>query len=173
MGLDNIPAIYPCKKQGLAVLDSDQHIDCKATIDKGNCPLHNAKNNDPLIKDTIIPLGIMATDCWYRGKYGTYLLEQMANFNIDFPISSDALYGHEIGILTETESGSPSLDSDECIELSKIISAFTESWVHYVKTRSEATGDKDKEQSLINDWVYLAWWLKFVGEECDGMVAWY
>ena len=168
MGLDNIPVNYACKKQGIAVLTEDGKIDCVQTIADGKCPLHNRKNNDPLIKDAIIPLGMMGTDCWYRGKYGTYLLEKMANFNSDFSISSDALYGHE-----RIEDGAPDLDSDECMEISETMFRFSESWVHYVKTSSNVSGNLEEEKKLINDWVYLAWWLKFVSEECDGTVAWY
>ena len=39
MGLDNIPQIYPCKKQGF-VEDAEQ-IDCSVLQENGQCPWKN------------------------------------------------------------------------------------------------------------------------------------
>lgn len=167
MGLDNIPANYACKKQNVAIMTEDNRIDCQATIQAGKCPHDIMKNSNHLIKDSIIPLGMMGTNCWYRGKYGAYLLEQMVNHIDDFPYDENTLYGNEM------EDGNEGLSADECVDISNEMFAYAEAWVHYVKTASEVAGDSDKEKALIDDWVYLAWWLKFVGEECDGTVSWY
>ena len=167
MGLDNIPASYACKNQNVAILDDENRIDCQATIEAGKCPLMNKKNTDPLIKDAVIPLGMFGTNCWYRGKYGAYLLEQMVNFNPDFSYDENTLYGHEFA------DESDGLTADECLEVSEEMFHYAESWVHYVKTKSNVAGKLEEEKNLINDWVYLAWWLKFVGENCDGMNSWY
>lgn len=167
MGLDNIPNQYACKKQDVAVMSEDGRIDCSATIKSGKCPHNNMKNNDPLIKDTIIPLGMLGTNCWYRGKYGAYLLEQMKNHIKDFSYDVNTLYGNEL------EDGNSGLSADECLSISKEMIEYSEAWVHYVKTNSEVAGNLNKEKDLIDDWSYLAWWLKFVGQECDGSISWY
>lgn len=171
MGLDNIPNVYPCKKQGVAVVNSEGEIECLKTIESGLCPLHNKKDNTNLINEAIIPLGMFGADCWYRGKYGSYLLEQMRNHNEDFPYDENTLYGEYL----EDEDGKEyeGISADSCIGISKDLYSYSEAWVHYVKTASEVIGDEEKEKQLINDWVYLAWWLNFMGEECNGIKAWY
>lgn len=167
MGLDNIPANYACKNLNVAILDDQDRIDCAATIAANKCPHNEMKNKDPLIREAVIPLGMLGTNCWYRGKYGAYLLEQMRNFNDSFPHDENTLYGEQ---LDDEQEG---LSSVDCILLSEDMFAYSESWVEYVRTASNAVGDAEKQKALINDWVYLAWWLKFVGENCDGMVSWY
>ena len=167
MGLDNIPREYPCRNQGVAVLTEDGKIDCNATIESGKCPHNNMKNSNPLIKDSIIPLGMIGTNCWYRGKYGAYLLEQMKNYIEDFSYDENTLYGNEL------DDGNNGLAASECLNISNEMIAYSEAWAHYVKTNSEVAGDLDKEKDLINDWSYLAWWLKFIGEECNGSISWY
>lgn len=167
MGLDNIPAQYACKKQNVAIMTEDGRIDCAATIQADKCPLHIKRKNDELIKDSIIPLGMLGTDCWYRGKYGAYLLEQMINYNPSFPFDENTLYGEEL------DDGNDGLSANACLHISDEMFEFADEWSEYVKTESEAVGNPEKEKDLINDWAYLAWWLKFVGEECNGMVSWY
>ena len=34
---DNIPNVYPCKKQGVAVVNSEGEIECLKTIESGLC----------------------------------------------------------------------------------------------------------------------------------------
>lgn len=167
MGLDNIPKQLACKKQNTAVMTEDGRVDCNATIESGRCPHSNMQKSNPLIKDAIIPIGMLGTNCWYRGKYGSYLLEQMKNYIEDFSYDENTLYGNVL------EDNAEGLSADECLSISNEMIAYAEAWIHYVKTSSEVVGNVNEEKDLINDWSYLAWWLKFVGEECDGCISWY
>ena len=74
MGLDNIPHNYPCQKQGIASLNKDGRIDCDLTKSKGNCPWKNEYEKEVLLKEARPAYGMLGTDCWYRGKYGNFLL---------------------------------------------------------------------------------------------------
>ena len=72
MGLDNMPMVYPC--EGIAIKDSDGRTDCVATQACGNCGWKNEFESDPLTKNLKPVTGMFGADCWYRGKYGNYLL---------------------------------------------------------------------------------------------------
>ena len=63
MGLDNIPYEYPCKKNGLAVLDDDGRINCQSTIEDGRCPYHVKKQKDPLVSKITAVYGMLGTAC--------------------------------------------------------------------------------------------------------------
>lgn len=71
MGLDNYPKDLPCKTAGTAVLDDEGLVLCKDTQQAGGCPWLNA---NPPEEGRVY--GIFGADCWYRGKYGQYLLYQ-------------------------------------------------------------------------------------------------
>lgn len=161
MGLDNMPNVYPCVKENSAIM-KDGRIDCEATIYANQCPYRREKENDPLTKDMRSVYGMFGTDCWYRGKYGNYLLKTMQNFNPLFPYDEDGFYG-------DTEDG---ISEDECLTMSDVMLNFTESWVHYVDTKAEFE-NKEERKILIDDWIYAAWWLKFVSNYGEGSGVWY
>lgn len=167
MGLDNIPAVYPCKKQGTAVTNPEGTILCDETIKQGGCPYTDEFNKDPMLKNAVPVYGMFGTNCWYRGKYGNWLLDQMANYNKEFPFDGNALYGENIN---EEQEG---LSSEGCFHLYDAMAKYTEDWIHYVKTESEVAGNQEDEERLINDWIYASWWLKFVAENAEGFIAWY
>lgn len=166
MGLDNIPKIYPCKNHNTAILDEQDRIDCELTQKNGGCPWKNQKESNPLVANSRTTIGMFGTDCWYRGKYGNYLTGDMSSFNPDFPYDGMAFYGNG------TEDGE-GLSEDYCLELSSTMKHYTESWIDYVLNHSEVKGNKEDEQSLINDWIYAAWWLEFVGKNANGSEIWY
>ena len=166
MGLDNIPMTYPCKKENTAILNEEGQIDCKQTIEAHQCPYQREKENDPIIKDISPTYGMFGTDCWYRGKYGNYLLSEMKIHNDEFPYDENGFYGDI------NESGQGGISEDECLKMSESMVEFTESWVHYVRTASDRKNAED-QKTLINDWIYAAWWLKFVGNYADGSEIWY
>ena len=162
MGLDNIPQTYPCKRENTAILNELGQIDCKQTMAAHQCPYQREKENNPITKDINGIYGMLGTDCWYRGKYGNRLLSQMQSYNNEFPYDEDGFYGN----------GEDGISADECLTMSETMVEFTESWVHYVKTASKAE-NAEEQKNLINDWIYAAWWLKFVGEYADGSEIWY
>ena len=163
MGLDNIPKTYPC--ESIAVRNSDNQIDCKATQECGNCPYMNEYQSDPLLENTSPVHGMFGTDCWYRGKYGNYMLADLKKYNSDFDndMPSD-FYGN-------TEEG---IDADTCIEMSDVMFQYMEAWSYAVnKMVKEGELPEQNRDSYIRDWIYAAWWLKFVGNTSDGSAVWY
>lgn len=170
MGLDNIPKEYPCKLHNTAILDSDGKIDCKSTQEQGKCPYLNEYKSDPVLKDTKPVYGMFGTDCWYRGKYGNYLLEDMYSFNDDFPHIDDFSFYGDLSDGLESQGG---ISAAQCLYMSKVMVDFTESWIQYVRTASDVKGNQEAENNLINDWIYAAWWLKFVGNNANGSEIWY
>jgi hypothetical protein len=74
MGLDNIPAEYPCVRERTAMRDGENRIDCEETQAQGGCPWQRDKPADGT------PIhGMLGADCWYRGKAGTRMLETLAS----------------------------------------------------------------------------------------------
>lgn len=163
MGLDNIPRNYPCKTQGTAVLeprinretgepvtDPDTGetmttINCQATQACGGCPWKNAYEKSNLSGGAVS--GIFGTDCWYRGKYGNYLLE-------------------ELGLYDETEAITFYGDNIDATEKSSAACIRT----------AEAMEDALEDQfvpEIATEVRYAAWWLRWVAEEADGSVCWY
>lgn len=166
MGLDNIPKNYPCKKQGTAVVtvrltksgepliddggEPITSIDCDATAAASGCPWKNDYEKSGLAPDGIVR-GMMGTDCWYRGKYGNYLLEAVGMY--DEPNAS--FYG-DIEDATEKTPTS-------CVLTSMIIEEA-------LIQNPDATMDGE---SIVNDLKYAAWWLRWVATEADGSICWY
>lgn len=156
MGLDNIPKNYPCINN--AIKDEEGIIDCQASQQNGLCTWKNEYESNPLLKETGPTLGMFGTDCWYRGKYGNYLL---ALLNEEVP-HDYSFYGNGY------EDGSEGISPDECIEISRFMRNHAENFAY-------VAGIKEPESSrtLINDYIYAAWWLEFVGSFSDGSEVWY
>ena len=140
MGLDNIPLQYPCRTQGTAVMKVDR-IDCKATQQAGGCPWQNA---NPPTEGQV--LGIMGTDCWYRGKYGNALLEELG---------VEEGY-HFFGDNEDQSEKSP----ESCIDLANVIDEAL-----------DLGGFEDDDWN--NGLVYASWYLRWAAAECGGLNCWY
>ena len=168
MGLDNMPMVYPCKKENIAIMTDDGRIDCKSTIAANQCPYHREINKNVLVRDISPVYGMIGTNCWYRGKYGNYLLQTMQDFNSLFPYDMNGFYGD----IDESEESQGGISEDECLNMAEAMIQFSESWVHYVNTKSNAENEAERE-ALINDWLYAGWWLKFVGNYGEGSGVWY
>lgn len=179
MGLDNIPHNYPCKSGGTAVLtprldregkafvEEDGSpalvIDCKATQEAGGCPWYNDESR-PTDGGVI---GMFGTDCWYRGKHGNELLENVLGISYD-ETEGISFYG-------SNEDGSYK-SPQECLKLATFIEdaiADTEwvadpSTIDCLETGIEAAAIEEKDYC-----VYAAWWLRWVAENADGTDCWY
>lgn len=161
MGLDNIPKNYPCEAQGTAVivnrtdatgnviLDDDGSvmttINCEATQSCGGCPWKNAL---PPTEGRV--MGIFGTDCWYRGKYGNALLEEVT--------SSDPM-GDNLSFYGDNEDGTEK-SPESCVELADFIDGLL-----------SAMGDDTEEYK--SDLEYASWYLRWSAEVCGGLVCWY
>lgn len=162
MGLDNIPRNYPCKTQGTAVLeprlDQDGNpslnddgtprlsINCQATSECGGCTWKNDYEASGLNGGSVT--GMFGTDCWYRGKYGNWLLAEMGYDSDDLSFYGDNEDGTEKSV-------------ESCKTLSETI----------VETLDENEHNLDADG--VKDALYAAWWLNWVAEKADGSTCWY
>jgi len=143
--------VYRLDRNGDKIKDEngvfDKQIDCKATQAAGGCPLFN----DETRPETGAVYGMFSTDCWYRGKYGNYLLS-IANID-EFSYS---FFG-------DNEDGTEK-SADSCDELADAIGeALTE-----LNGKLIVDGEDITEQLR-----YAEWYLRWASEECDGLSAWY
>ena len=169
MGLDNIPKQYPCKtqgtvvmtprlnKDGVALTEDDGStmmvIDCQATQACGGCPYVNELNKQDKEALGNPVYGMFGTDCWYRGKYGNYLMEA-----IGYDESFDFYGDNEDG--TEKSKAS-------CLSVAQVI--------------DEALDECDEEdgvyrmggEDITADLKYASWYLKWAAEHADGLICWY
>lgn len=172
MGLDNIPKQYPCKTQGTVVMtprlnergepvkqqDGDDFhlvIDCQATQACGGCPYVNELNKQDKEALGNPVYGMFGTDCWYRGKYGNYLMEAIGYGDSD-----------EFSFYGDNEDGTEKSPSS-CLTLAQVI--------------DEAFDECDEEDGVYRmggedispDLRYASWYLKWAAEFADGLVCWY
>jgi len=163
MGLDNYPDEYPCIARGVAVYkpqtDKDgqplyhsdgtvkKQFSCQLTQEAGACPW----KNHPTRPAEGAVYGMLGTDCWYRGKYGTYLLEALDVDNESF------LYGDE----------SYRIGEEELRTMSKFILDRLDEVV-------DAAGKFIHEgEDRAPDIKYLSWWLEFMADESGTVIAWF
>lgn len=174
MGLDNIPHNYPCKKNETAVMmplfnskgekvtdennETIMQIDCKETQKLGGCPYMNA--NPPSGSVT----GIFGTDCWYRGKYGNYLVDLLGIYDETGGLS---FYG-------SNEAGDYKTPS-ECLELAEAMeNEIKETTWHDDPSRFDYLEYGTVLSTELKDHCeYAVWWLKWVANEADGTDCWY
>ena len=169
MGLDNFPYKYPCKTNGTAVLtprkdkdgndiiDPDTNevmtaIDCEATQACGGCPYKVAFAKSGLDGGAVY--GMFGTDCWYRGKYGNFLLE-------DAGISDG--WDNELSFYGDQEDGTYKSPLS-CDALADAISDFLD---------DEPDWKSSEGDSNASDLRYAEWYLRWASAECGGLGAWY
>jgi len=148
MGLDNIPREYACKKIGSAVLDEEGRIDCAKTQEQNLCPWKSQLEISGIEQRVV--LGMFGTDCWYRGKYAEALVS-----DFDPPYS---FYGKELS-MDDSGNVDEGLEPDDCLEFAD--------WV------DELADEKSDDLDFSTDVRYIAWWLRFVANNCDGFTVWY
>ena len=162
MGLDNITKEYPCID--VAIKDQDGRIDCIETQACGKCTWKNEYESNPMVKDSVPTVGIMGTDCWYRGKYGNGLLSMLDGVDNMWHESSLGISFYGKGFA----NGDEGISSDECISMANIMKDNTEKFAFNAKQLHP-----DDYEEYIKDWMYATWWLDFVGEFCEGSAIWY
>lgn len=168
MGLDNIPKHYPCRTKNTAVLvprlgrdgtpllDDDGNdilvVDCAATQDAGGCPWLTSYQN---AGEPGLPVyGMLGSDCWYRGKYGNWLLEELT---VADPMGDgESFYG-------DNEDGTEK-SAESCHLLADLM--------------DEALADQGGSvhldgKDVTGDVRYAIWWLRWVADEADGSICWY
>ena len=168
MGLDNIPNEYPCKKQGIASLSEDGRIDCEKTQSKGNCPWQNEYEKAVLLKEAKPTYGMLGTKCWYRGKYGNFLLGILEGTADSYADTTYSFYGEGMG---EDDPNSEGMSIAYCLDMHEYMKENTEDFAYKAMQHVNKNGGDEKE--FINDWLYATWWTKFAAEHCEGSSIWY
>lgn len=161
MGLDNIPREYPCAAKATR---TDGKIDCVKTQEQGNCTWKNEKENDYMVKDINATSGIFGTDCWYRGKYGNFLLDILNDKVDQFENNEYSFYG---------EDDNEGLNTDYCFDMAKWMRDNTEQFAFNAKKYIEENKSNGDVKDYINDWTYAIWWLEFVGKTSNGSAVWW
>jgi hypothetical protein len=166
MGLDNIPHKYPCKtrgtavltqsfdKEGNAILEDDgspaTSIDCEATQAFGGCPYRSDYDKAGLTGGAVY--GIFGTDCWYRGKYGNYLVEELGVYDETEGLSF-------YGALGDNSHKSP----HECNLLADAMEEAVEGY----------EGEEENRQEMKESIAYAIWYLRWAAKNAEGLDCWY
>jgi hypothetical protein len=166
MGLDNIPNKYPCKTQGTAIitprlnkegnpiLEDDgtpmTAIDCQATQANGGCPYKNDYEKSGLTGGSV--LGMFGTDCWYRGKYGNYLVEELGIYDETEGLSF-------YGALGDNSHKSP----HECNILADAMEKGLETY----------DGEGEEADDVRQSIAYAIWYLRWAAVTTEGLDCWY
>ena len=166
MGLDNIPREYPCKKANTAIMTGDK-IDCDATQEADQCPwkkeFKKFQEKYPDVEGTI---GMFGVSCWYRGKYGQWLLSILDN--------QDDYYHHHSSGFSFYGDNEEGFDSSYAKAMALFMQDNVKLFKKNIRARSTTHDYSDGEvNGMINDYQYAAWWLKFVAEYADGSIAWW
>jgi len=151
MGLDNIPAEYPCVRERTAVRDGENRIDCEETQAQGGCPWQRDKPADgtPIY-------GMLGVDCWYRGKAGTAMLETLASAGHQLPPELEG------GFYGERDD---QLSPEHCEALAGWMVEHGEAYLALV-----APEDREQEARYYR---YAAWWLAWIAQAGGGAIAWW
>lgn len=156
MGLDNFPATYPCATQGTAVRDDAARIDCAATAQAGGCPWANAPDRP----DNGRVVGMLGTYCWYRGKYGEFLLSVLG-------------IGDECTFYGDDEEGTTK-SPQSCAQTAQAIRAALERIDDAgLAARLGLQQESMSVEEFRTDATYAAWWLDWTAQVGDGASCWY
>jgi hypothetical protein len=156
MGLDNMPHEYPCVLQDTVIRGTDKKIDCDATIAAGSCPWKLAGPPDGVI------YGMFGTYCWYRGKVGEWMIEEVEGATGE--PSPHSLFGCD-----REDDEQPALYPAECEELATWLADRGESYLEHRRQMD----DPEQLHAHGQEYGYLVWWLKWVARTSGGIDAWW
>ncbi|MAG73873.1 hypothetical protein CL620_06150 [archaeon] len=154
MGLDNIPKNYPCRVEH--GIDENEVIDCKLLISEGKCPWKK-----DLGKDGYALYGMLGTYCWYRGKSGNFMLDEMTDAGYDLP--SDA-NGDPLSFYGDNGNGA-FFSPEGQVRLAEWMLDHKDTYAKICNT------DNDTIEDCVGYWKYAANWLLFTSKY-GGSVAW-
>jgi len=160
MGLDNIPNPYPCTGKETTIRTIDDKLDCNSMIEKKVCPFYDSNH----------AVGILGTNCWYRGKVIAYELEALGHEDL-----SDEFYqdkeNHELPELkSELESILKNLESLS-EEEKKNLKGF--GWNGHFENGKMVWETYSKYEDITNEFKDVINWLKILIENECGFRAWY
>ena len=153
MGLDNIPYEYPCIAEGFQ--PEHKQIDCVKMIERNMCPWHREMG-----ERTGKISGMLGTPCWYRGKAGNYMINELQEHE-ESGDPPTTFYGDD-----ELEDGSEGISPESCLDLAEWMANNCE--LNAIIANTEYCSLKE----AIDSYWYAIDWLKFVSEY-GGTKVWY
>lgn len=171
MGLDNIPYVYPCISEGFQQEGDD--IDCNANMDNGKCPWHREMANAGLSI-----YGMMGTPCWYRGKAGNYMLNELKAHGYDTPKDdwgeNLTFYGDwNPNYVEESDDSTEEMLSPEgCLRLANWMAEHAEVYAKIATIDAVDEEEGYDMKRIIEEYRYAINWLKFVAPY-GGSKVWY
>ena len=176
MGLDNIPYEYPCIAEGLQ--SESEQIDCTSNIDNNKCPWHREMSN---AGHAIY--GMLGTPCWFRGKAGNYMLNELSAHgyqtpkddwgeNLTFYGDWNPNYVEETVAVSSDDSTEEILSPEGCLRLAEWMSRHAE--VYASITEIDAVDEEEGVgiKEIMEQYRYAINWLKFVAPY-GGSKVWY
>jgi len=168
MGLDNIPYEYPCIAEGLQ--SKDEELDCASNIDNNKCPWHRE-----MVNAGMAMYGMLGTPCWFRGKAGNYMLNELAAHGYMTPKDD---WGENLSFYGDSYSGTDTeeemLSPEGCLRLrlAEWMSRHAEAYSSI--TEIDAVDEKDDidVKAVMEQYRYAINWLKFVAPY-GGSKVWY
>ena len=130
-------------------------IDCQATQACGGCPYVTELNKQDKEALGNPVYGMFGTDCWYRGKYGNYLLEAIGYGDSD-----------DLSFYGDSEDGTEKSKAS-CLTLANCIDASID------ECQEEGGVYRMNGDDITPDLRYASWYLKWASEFADGLVCWY
>lgn len=153
MGLDNIPEQMPCRKAATAVFTPDLNdgvVDCSLTKEAGGCPWQSCADRP---EDGQV-LGLLGADCWYRGKWGNILINQLES-------RDDELYFVDTAFDFYGDNADQSSKSPEsCLA--------TADYMEELLSKSI-----NRDETFQNEVRYAVWWLRWVANNWGGAHCWF
>ena len=140
--------------------DGSEHerIDCEETVASNGCPFTNASPPPGQVT------GMLGTYCWYRGKYGNWLVRALNGMDPEAfdDLGDDNFYGtDEEGLYRPPEA---------CLSVADQMEASLAERGGKLTSFSEPGHDQDE---LTEEVLFAIWYLRWVAKECDGMDAWF
>jgi len=140
--------------------DGSEHerIDCEETVASNGCPFTNASPPPGQVT------GMLGTYCWYRGKYGNWLVRALNGMDPEAfdDLGDDNFYGtDEEGLYRPPEA---------CLSLADQMESSLAERGGKLTSFSEPGHDQDE---LTEEVLFAIWYLRWVAKECDGMDAWF
>lgn len=166
MGLDNIPYIYPCIAEGLQ--PEDEEIDCTTNIGNNKCPWHREMSN---AGHAIY--GMLGTPCWFRGKAGNYMLNELAEHGYMTPKDD---WGENLTFYGDFDPDGnmedEMLSPEGCLRLAEWMSRHAEAYTSIIQIDSVDEKDGVGIKEIMEQYRYAINWLKFVAPY-GGSKVWY
>ena len=169
MGLDNIPYEYPCIAEGLQ--SEDEKIDCASNIDNNKCPWHRE-----MVNAGMAMYGMFGTPCWYRGKAGNYMLQELAEHGYMTPKDdwgeNLTFYGDWDSATNSRETNEEILSPEGCLKLAKWMEKHAEVYASIAELDAVDEAEGIDMKAVMEQYRYTINWLKFVAPY-GGSKVWY